>query len=144
MTKQNSPGPTAIVHDGDRRFSQSTKLTNKERPSMMVKSGNGGRKPRMTPSEARSDHWTMLGYIALHALGGVVIGVAIGVALIVFDIGDLGTRIARAANPILPTILILAPLATLFGGAAAASAIIIMAYEKKYDDTDDSEGDGSR
>ena len=111
---------------------------------MTVKSGNGGRRPKMTPTEAKSDHWTMLRYIALHALGGVVIGVAIGIALIVFDIGDLGTRIARAANPVLPTLLILAPLATLFGGAAAASAIITRAYEIKYDDTNDTEGDDGR
>ncbi len=139
MTKQNSTGPTAIVYDGDRRFLQSTNSTKKDRQSMTVKSGNGGRRPKITPTEAKSDHLTMLGYIALHALVGGVIGVAVGIALIVFDIGDLGTRIARAANPVLPTILILAPLATLFGGAAAASAIIIMAYEKKYDDADHKE-----
>ncbi|WP_343312656.1 hypothetical protein AAIB41_07350 [Brucella sp. BE17] len=111
---------------------------------MTVKSGTGGRRPRLTPIEARTDHWTMLRYIALHALGGMIIGTAIGTALISCDIGDLGTRIARAANPVLPVFLILAPLATLFGGAATASAIIIMAYEKKYDDTDDNQVDGRR
>ncbi len=129
MTKQDTTEPTAIVY-GDRRFSRSKRLTNDNQQSITVKSCNDGRRPEMTPTEVRSDHRIMLGYIALHAFGGVVIGVAIGIALIVFDIGDLGTRIARAGNPVLPTILILSPLATLFGAAAGASAIITMGYDK--------------
>lgn len=138
MTKQDTTEPTAIVY-GDRRFSQSKRLTNNDQQSITVKSGNDGRRPKMTPTEARSDHWILLRYIALHAFGGAVIGVAIGIALIGLDIGDLGSRIARAGNPVLPTILILSPLATLFGGAAAASAIITMGYDKKYDETGDND-----
>ena len=91
-------------------------------------------KPELTPEEARKDHWRMLRYMMLHALIGGLIGAATAAAVIVLDIGGIGTRIARAENPILPVLLLVVPFAALFGGAATASAILLMPYEKKYKD----------
>ncbi|MGD9479538.1 hypothetical protein [Shinella sp. G-2] len=91
-------------------------------------------KPALTPDEARKDHWRMLRYMMLHALVGGLIGSATAALLIVLDTGGIGTRIARAENPVMPVLLLVVPFAALFGGAATASAILLMPYEKKYKD----------
>ncbi|KNY16407.1 hypothetical protein AKG11_14220 [Shinella sp. SUS2] len=88
----------------------------------------------MTPEEARKDHWHMLRFMMLHALVGGLIGAATAAAVILLDIGGIGTRIARAADPVMPVLLLVVPFASLFGGAATASAILLMPYEKKYKD----------
>lgn len=105
-------------------------------------SGNHDLKPRMTPEAARLDHRQMLRFMALNAAIGVLIGIGVGVALIFLDIGGLGARIGRAANPVVPVLLVVMPIASLFGAAAAASAILMMPYEKKFrDDDDDARGE---
>ncbi|TCV59692.1 hypothetical protein EDE05_13619 [Neorhizobium sp. R1-B] len=98
---------------------------------------HNSRKPRMTPEEARRDHWQMLRYLGLHALAGIGIGAAVGTALILLDIGGLGKLLSRAPNPIPPFLLVIVPFASLFGGAAAASAIFTLPYDTKYRDEDD-------
>lgn len=99
-------------------------------------------KPRLTPEAARIDHRQMLRFMALNAAVGVLIGICVGAALILFDIGGLGARIGRAANPVVPVLLVVVPIASLFGAAAAASAILLMPYEKKFrDDDDDARGE---
>ncbi|MFK0337987.1 hypothetical protein ACIQT7_12020 [Agrobacterium deltaense] len=105
---------------------------------------SGGRdpKPKMTPEAARLDHRQMLRFMALNAAVGVLIGVCVGAALIFLDIGGLGARIGRAANPVVPVLLVVMPIASLFGVAATASAILMMPYEKKFrDDDDDARGE---
>ncbi len=106
---------------------------------------HNSRKPKLTPEEARRDHWEMLRFLGLNALLGIVIGVSVGIALIALDIGGLRGLIMRAANPILPLVLVLVPFAGLFGGAAAASAILTLPYESKYreEEEDKSEDDPS-
>mgnify|MGYP003576763286 CR=1 FL=1 len=106
--------------------------------------GNAGRasgsrdpKPKMTPEAARLDHRQMLRFMAFNAAVGVLIGVCVGAALIFLDIGGLGARIGRAANPVVPVLLVVVPIASLFGAAATASAILMMPYEKKFRDGDD-------
>ncbi|GAA4163021.1 hypothetical protein [Shinella granuli] len=91
-------------------------------------------RPELTPEEARKDHWHMLRFMMLHALVGGLIGAATAAAVILLDIGGIGTRIARAAAPVMPVLLLVVPFASLFGGAATASAILLMPYEKKYKD----------
>jgi hypothetical protein len=91
-------------------------------------------KPELTREEARKDHWQMLRFMALNAAFGSLIGALTAAAVIYFDIGGIGTRIAHAANPIMPVLLLVVPFASLFGGAATASAILLMPYEKKYKD----------
>ena len=92
------------------------------------------RKPEMTPEEARKDHWRMLRFMVLHAAIGSFIGAAAAAALILLDLGGIGTRISHDANPIVPVLLIVVPFASIFGGAATASALLLMPYEKKYKD----------
>lgn len=105
-------------------------------------SGSRDPKPKMTPEAARLDHRQMLRFMALNAAVGVLIGVCVGAALIFLDIGGLGARIGRAANPVVPVLLVVMPIASLFGAAATASAILMMPYEKKFrDDDDDARGE---
>lgn len=94
-------------------------------------------KPRMTPEEARRDHVQMLRFLGLHAAVGALTGTAVGLALIVLDIGGLGRLFARASNPALPLILVIVPFASLFGGAATATAILTLPYDTKYRDEDE-------
>lgn len=102
---------------------------------------HNSRKPKLTPEEARRDHWEMLRFLGLNALLGIVIGVSVGIALIALDIGGLRGLIMRAANPILPLVLVLVPFACLFGGAAAASAILTLPYESKYREEEEDRSD---
>ncbi|SFA89136.1 hypothetical protein SAMN03159496_00757 [Rhizobium sp. NFR07] len=98
---------------------------------------HNSRKPRMTPEEARRDHWQMLRFLGLHAAVGALIGTAASLSLIVLDIGGLGRLFARASNHALPLILVIVPFASLFGGAAAATAILTLPYQTKYRDEDE-------
>ncbi|MFB9949342.1 hypothetical protein ACFFP0_10810 [Rhizobium puerariae] len=114
-----------------------------ERQRARHASGNDRRKPKLTPEEARRDHWQMLRFMGLHALAGILIGAGTGIALILLDIGGLGTQVSRAANPVLPVLLVIVPFASIFGGAAAASAILTLPYEKKYRDDEDDRDSGN-
>jgi hypothetical protein len=102
---------------------------------------NDSSKPRMTPEEARRDHRIMLRFLALNAAIGVLIGAAAGIALIALDIGGLGRLVSRASNPVLPTLLVIVPFASLFGATVTASAILTLPYDRKYreDDAPESE-----
>ncbi len=106
---------------------------------------HNSRKLKLTPEEARRDHWEMLRFLALNALLGIFIGIGVGLALVALDIGGLRGLIMRASNPILPLFLVLVPFASLFGGAAAASAILTLPYESKFQEEqkDRSEDDPS-
>lgn len=89
-------------------------------------------KPKLTPEEARKDHWRMLRFMAVNAAFGALIGVLTAVAIIWLDIGGIGTRIAQASNPVIPVLLLVAPFAFVFGGVVTASALLMMPYEKKF------------
>ncbi|MDP9836526.1 hypothetical protein J2T09_001270 [Neorhizobium huautlense] len=95
------------------------------------------RKPRMSPEAARRDHRDMLRFMALNALGGMTIGLVVGAALILLDVGGLMGLLGRASNPVLPAFLVVFPLVLLFGAAAAATAIMTMPYETKFRDEDE-------
>ena len=88
----------------------------------------------MTPEEARKDHWQMLRFMAVNAAGGALIGVLTAAAIIWLDLGGIGTRVAHAANPVIPVLLLVVPFATVFGGVVTASALLTMPYEKKFRD----------
>lgn len=91
-------------------------------------------KPKLTPEAARKDHRQMLIFLAVNAAAGVLLGVLTAAAIIWLDLGGIGARIAQAANPVIPVLLLVVPFATVFGGVVAASAIITMPYEKKFRD----------
>jgi hypothetical protein len=85
----------------------------------------------LTPEEARRDHWEMLRFLAINALFGAGLGLAVAIVLIWLDIGGLGTHLAHSRNPYLPAAMIAIPLALIFGAAVTASAIMLMPYKKK-------------
>lgn len=117
-------------------------LRQRRLPGSGKASGNRNLKPRLTPEAAQQDHRQMLRFMAFNAAVGVLIGICVSAALIFLDIGGLGARIGRAANPVVPVLLVVVPIASLFGAAAAASAILLMPYEKKFrDDDDDARGE---
>ncbi len=91
-------------------------------------------KPELTPEAARKDHRQMLTFLAVNAAAGVLLGVLTAAAIIWLDIGGIGQRIAQAANPAVPVLLLVVPFATVFGGVVTASAILTMPYEKKFRD----------
>lgn len=91
------------------------------------------RRREMTPEEARRDHIEMLRFMALNAIGGMLIGALTALAIIWLDIGGIGTRMAHSQNPILIVVMLVAPFAFVFGGAAAASSIMLLPYRKKFD-----------
>lgn len=134
MFKQHPAGPSVPFSRSIRRIFHSVGLLGRNKSDVAQRFGSDNRQRKLTPEEARRDHWVMLRYISVHALCGVIIGICVGVALMFFDIGGLGSRMNRASNFVLPALLIFVPLASLFGGAAAASAIITMSYERKFDD----------
>jgi len=86
-----------------------------------------------TRAEARDDHRAMLRFLALNAGFGILIGMSVAALLFLLDIQGLGTRLANARHPVLPALLITAPLALTFGAAVAASAIMLMPYKTKKD-----------
>jgi len=93
-------------------------------------------KPLLTPDEVRKDHWGMLRFIFVNAAIGCLIGVATATAIILLDIGGIGTRVANSSNPVVPFLLIVVPFASIFGGAVTASAIFLMPYGRKFREKD--------
>lgn len=87
----------------------------------------------LTPEEARADHWHMLRFLAGNALFGFALGLCIAIAMIAFDLGDLGTRIARSRHPFLVFFILATPLSFTFAGAVTASAVMLMPYKRKKD-----------
>ena len=87
----------------------------------------------MTPEEARRDHIEMLWFLAFNALAGMIIGALTAFAIIWLDFGSLGTRIGNSQNPVLVSLMLVAPFTFIFGAAAAASAIMLLPYRKKFD-----------
>lgn len=89
-------------------------------------------KPKITPEEARRDHARMLRFLALNAVLGMALGLAVAVAVLLLDVGGIGSRVARSSNPVLPLLLIGFPMALVFGAAVTASAIWTMPYERRF------------
>lgn len=107
-------------------------------------------KPKMTPEDARRDHARMLRFLALNAALGMALGLAVAAAVLFLDVGGIGSRVARSANPVLPLILIGFPMALVFAGAVTATAIWTMPYERLFapearqKDGDDDDDPGRR
>ena len=85
----------------------------------------------MTPEEARQDHRDMLRFLAFNALAGMGLGIFIAASLLWFDIGGLGTHMARARNPFVNALLLFVPLALTFGSVVTGSAIMTMPYKRR-------------
>lgn len=89
-------------------------------------------KPKMTPEEARRDHARMLRFLALNAALGMALGFAVAAAVLLLDVGGIGSRVARSGNPFVPLLLICFPMALVFGGAVTATAIWTMPFERLF------------
>lgn len=85
----------------------------------------------LTPEEARRDHWDMLRFLALNVLLGMGLGVLVAGSLLWFDIGGLGTHMARSRHPFIMSLLLFVPLALTFGSVVVGSAIMTMPYKRK-------------
>lgn len=85
----------------------------------------------LTPEEARSDHWEMLRFLGLNAGFGMALGSLVAFALVWFDLGEIGTRLARSATPTLSFAMMAVPLALTFGACVTASAVMLMPYKRK-------------
>ena len=89
-------------------------------------------KPRITQEEARRDHSRMLRFLAINAVLGIALGLAMAAAIILLDVAGIGSRISHSTNPVLPLLLIGFPMAMIFGGAVTATAIWTMPYERLF------------
>lgn len=89
-------------------------------------------KPKMTPEEARRDHVRMLRFLGLNAALGMALGLLVATAIVMLDVAGIGSRIARASNPVLPFLLIGFPMALVFGAAVTATAVWTMPYERLF------------
>lgn len=85
----------------------------------------------LTPEEARRDHWEMLRFLALNALFGMGLGSLVAASLLWFDIGGLGTHVARSRLPFVNALLLFVPLSLTFGSVVVGSAIMTMPYKRK-------------
>ncbi|QLF69021.1 hypothetical protein FE840_005400 [Peteryoungia desertarenae] len=85
----------------------------------------------LTPEEARQDHRDMLRFLAMNATGGAGLGFAVSGLILWLDLGGLGSLLSRAANPLLPALMISIPMALTFAAAMVASAVMLMPYKKK-------------
>ncbi|MCG5473857.1 MAG: hypothetical protein KK476_03130 [Sinorhizobium fredii] len=85
---------------------------------------------RTMPDAASRNHRGMPRHLLMSALSGLLAGaVAVG-ALILLDIGSIGTLIARSTDPLLATGTVLAPFA--LTGAVAGCAIGLLPYLRKF------------
>ncbi len=85
----------------------------------------------MTPEEARRDHWEMLRFLAINVLFGMGLGALIAASLLWFDVGGLGTHMARSRHPIITSLLLFVPLSLTFGSVVVGTAIMTMPYKRK-------------
>lgn len=93
-------------------------------------------KPQLTSEEARRDHEAMLRYMAKWFAVGLGIGLCCATLVFLPDIGSLGTRLARASNPITPIFLIAVPMGLTFGAILLCIAIWVLPYDAKYEKRD--------
>ena len=93
-------------------------------------------KPVVTREEAQRDHEAMLRYMAKWFVLGLAFGLCCATLVFALDISSLGTRLARAENPVLPVILIAMPMGLTFGAVLVCIAIWVLPYEAKYERRD--------
>lgn len=78
----------------------------------------------------RAQHSEWLRHIAIAAIDGILIGFAVGVAIIYFDINGIGTMLGRSDHQIGYTFMLLAGLAHTFGMVSAGMSIWLKATQE--------------
>jgi hypothetical protein len=86
----------------------------------------------LTREEARKDHEAMLRFMAMRFALGLLVGLICAGSIFLLDVGGLGSRLARASDPIIPVFLIAVPMGLTFGAVAVCIAIWVLPYEAKY------------
>ena len=72
----------------------------------------------------------MLRHLVMSTLSGLVAGVVAAGALMMLDIGSIGTLVARSTDPLLAAATVRAPFVLV--GAAAGAAIGLLPYLRKF------------
>ncbi|MBP2548463.1 hypothetical protein J2858_001356 [Neorhizobium galegae] len=85
----------------------------------------------LSAREAQADHWSMMRFLAINACVGFLIGLGVAFSLVWFDLGGLGTRVARSHTPFMVMFMLSVPMAFTFSGAVTASAVMLMPYKAK-------------
>ena len=79
----------------------------------------------------RGEHFNWLKYIARAALDGMLIGLAVGLAIIFFDINSIGSMLQKSQNQMGYTLMLLGGLAHTFGMVSAGMSIWIKATQEE-------------
>ncbi|MEY9165940.1 putative membrane protein YeaQ/YmgE (transglycosylase-associated protein family) [Sinorhizobium fredii] len=90
-----------------------------------------GPKPpfRIMPEAASRDHRPVLRHLVMTALSGVLAGAIAAGALMMLDVGSVGTLVARSTDPLRAAATVVVPFALI--GAAAGAAIGLLPYLRK-------------
>ena len=91
------------------------------------------RTPDRRQRETRDEHWSWIGMIATHAIGGMILGGLVAYFIIHYDINRIGTMLGHSGNRFGFTLLLFAGFASLFGMVASGTAIWFRSIEKKDD-----------
>ncbi len=81
--------------------------------------------------QIRAEHFNWLRYIARAALDGALIGLAVGLAVIFFDINGIGSMLHKSQNQTGYTVMLLGALAHTFAMVSAGMAIWIRATQEE-------------
>jgi hypothetical protein len=82
------------------------------------------------PEAASRNRRRMLRHVVMSALSGTLAGAVASGALILLDIGSIGTLVERSTDPLLAMATVLAPFALI--GTAAGTAIGLAPYFRKF------------
>lgn len=89
--------------------------------------------PEKKRQQMRDEHWSWIGTIVTHALGGVILGGIVAFLIIRYDINRIGSMLAHSENRFGFTLLLFAGFASLFGMVASGTAIWFRSLEGKDD-----------
>ncbi len=81
---------------------------------------------KLTEQQKRAltrEHWAWIRHIAIHAVGGMVIGGLVVIMILYFDVNRIGTMIGRSENRFWYVALMIAGFASTFGMVASGTAI---------------------
>jgi hypothetical protein len=92
---------------------------------MSVHQMNAAPEIRMRPNEtSRTSAHPVLTLVAINAAGGAAIAVFLVGAILLLDIGQLGTLVAGSDSPVLPVVLLTAGFVVTFSSVAMGTAIM--------------------
>ncbi|OAP44367.1 hypothetical protein ATC00_19830 [Sinorhizobium americanum] len=91
---------------------------------------NAQPQPPMIPEAAGRGRRRTLRHLVMSALSGTLAGTVAAGALMLLDIGSIGTLVERSTDPLLAAATVFAPFALI--GTAAGTAIGLAPYFRKF------------